>query len=171
MKISRYSALVFLSLTMSACVNAHATDKPLPDTLLGFLEPGMRVATQYIEGTGDVKISVYDDAEYKVALDIAKENGSFLDAETLASKHQLVRRLLDDHLAKHDEQISAAARDDIRVYPLLRWHFGKIRRIGDDFVLIETEDKHRIVYSRSAITRIYLDSNPITFTTARKRNR
>lgn len=167
----RYCFLLTFALIVIATTSlAEPPAKLRPTNLIGFLKPGTHVGMTSEEGTNSVNLLIFDDDEYAVALDISKSLGEFVDAESLAKKHKLVRTRLDSHLARMSHREGAGTKSAIRVYPLRRMFVGTIRSVGDDYVLIEyvrffknDEKSVQVVVSNSAIARIYPDSDPIHF--------
>ena len=142
-----------------------------PANLLGFLKPKMRVGIQFRPGTTNVNLSILDAEEYAVALDIASSNGDFVNAESLAIKYEIVRARLEAHTSTLGKTGSDESHNPIRVYPLRGYFFGTVRSVGEDFVLIEylqhtSKDAKnvRVALNKTSIARIYLDLDPIVFT-------
>ncbi len=157
-------------------VPSAVSKNPMPNSIIGFLKPGMHVGVQYIDGTSSVSLSVYDAEHYPPALDVVRRRGAYVSAVELASKHKRVRELLAAYVSDRNEELEKDAKieaDDVQVLPLSRKSIGIVRDVGDDFVLIETDgtSKRQIVFALSSISRIYLKSNPIQFISRRNRGR
>jgi hypothetical protein len=160
-------AVTFLPMT-AFCQD---TKEHAPASLLGFLKPKMHVGIKFHSGTTDVNLSILDAEDYAPALDIATSNSDFVDAKSLADKYNVVRTRLEAHLSKLPDPELNEAQDRVRVYPLRGYFFGTVQSVGKDFVLIEyvqhrTADRKtvRVALNRTSIARIYLDFDPIMFT-------
>ena len=162
--------LTFAMVAFAATAFAEEPVERPPASLLGFLKSGLHVGIKSDAGNNSVNLLIFDDDEHAVALDVARSRGEFVDAESLSTKHKIVRRRLDSHLAKLRGEIGDA-KNAIRVYPLRGMFIGTVRSVGDDYVVMEyvrvnknDEVKVKVVINKLAIARIYLDADPITFT-------
>ena len=162
--------LTFAMVAFAATVFAEGPVEDRPAGVIGFLKSGQHVGMSSKEGTNSVNLLVFDDDEYAAALDIARSRGEFVDAELLSTKHKIVRNRLDAHLAKLRGEVGDIT-SSIRVYPLRGMFIGTVRSVGDDYVVMEyvrvnknDEVKVKVVINKLAIARIYLDADPITFT-------
>ena len=64
-------AILTLLVAMSHATFAQSDDASMPNTMLAFLKPGMRVGVRSVDGTTSVLLSVYADDQYTVARDLA----------------------------------------------------------------------------------------------------
>ena len=161
-RVFRIAAILALVLCPTA---ARSEDNSLPNNLLGFLRPGMRVGVQAVDGTTNVLIHVYTDEQYEIARDVVVPGRRAVAAAKLADDHPAVRTMLDAFIEKLLEKSPDADSDRVLVFPFVRTSLGSISAVGDDYVLIERdgEKKRRLILARSSIARIELDAEALRF--------
>ncbi|WP_442508377.1 hypothetical protein SH528x_007346 [Novipirellula sp. SH528] len=157
--------ILAVAITIAICTTARAQspDTDLPEKLLGFITPGMRVGIQSVDGTTNVIVHCYSEANFTVAKEIARRGQRMIDAEELAKQNELVRVALVQYAERPDFMASSA--DRVSVMPLIRTTLGQIAGVGYNYVLIEIDGEatQRLVISDACISKVYLDANPIRF--------
>ena len=143
-----------------------------PTRLIGFFTPGMGVGIQSIEGSSNVIVHTYTDANFAVEKQIqinGRDLGS-IDAAKFATQSEPVRTALEQHLKKLDA--ADASERKIWLMPLIRTTLGRVKAIGDNYILIEIEgdEKPRMVIAELSISKIYLNATPIRFISTPSRN-
>ena len=155
--------LTLLSLLLAPTLLAQSSpaDEAVPENLLGFLKPGMSIGIHSIDGTSDVRVTVYSSGELRIAQD-----SQILDLEELAERYGSVRMEAAD---------LATANHAVRLVPGRRITFAEIEAIGNDYVLVKllgdggdhpvvwqsrntaSTKSRRQVLSKTSISRIDLD--------------
>jgi len=172
MKTRHFALLAFL-VAMPHVALGQSDHESMPSTVLGFLKPGTRVGIRSVEGTADVVLTVYDDEQYSIARVLGKRGPALTSAAALAKEYPAVRKQLNAYVEKLPQKDRDTDAEKIRVFPMVRTFFGTIRRIGDDFVLIELEGeaKQRRVLPKSKIGHIDLDGQAVRFLAPREARR
>jgi hypothetical protein len=142
---------------------AQSPDTEVPMRLLGFFTPGMHVGIQSVEGSTNVIVYTYSEADFAVAKEIARRGRATIDAEEFATRSEPVRIALEQHLKKSDPATSSEI--NVWVMPLLRTTLGRVKAVGDDYILIEIdgEAKARMAIADLCVSKVYLDATPIRF--------
>jgi len=143
---------------------AQAQDTEAPKRLLGFFAPGMPVGIQTVEGSSNVIVRTYSDVNFAVAKEIADRGPATIDAEELATQSEPVRAALDKHL-KRLGSATSSEKIKVLVIPLIRTTLGRIKAVGDNYILIEIdgEEKASVAITDASISKVYLNATPIQF--------
>lgn len=164
--VSRISrSVMILAFILNPCA-VRSEDGSLPENLLGFLKPGMRVGVLSVEGTTGVLIDVYTEEDYQIACDGVSLGRGLGAATSLVERYPAAKEKLDAFVTQLREKSPEANADDVRIVGVnSRQWFGAISAVGKDYVLIDQEGatKHRRVLAGSAIARIDLDAEPVHF--------
>lgn len=158
----RFFTLTIFVAASSICF-AQSPNTETPTRLLGFFTPGMQVGIQSVEGSSNVIVHTYSDANFAVAKEIAGRGSATIDAEVFATQSEPVRTALEQYLKRSDS--AAVSERKVWVMPLMRTALGRVKAIGDNYILIEIEgdEKPRIVIAELGISKVYLDATPIRF--------
>ncbi len=142
------TTIAIVAATLCATL-ARSEDDPLPNNMLGFLRPGLRVGIQTVDGTTNILLNVYTEDQYGIARDLASLGRSAVAGRSkFADDHPVLRKKLDAFVERLVEKSPDANVDKVIVFPLSRQSFGSIAAIGDDYVLIDREasTKHRLIF-------------------------
>ena len=158
-----------LILSLFLAVPAFCNDPQQSRRLLDFIKTDMLVGIQAIDGTTQLILHIYSKEEYPVAREIAElpRSQSGLRASSLAEKHPSVNAKLQRYIETLPE---VDGRDNVvaslMVTPLIKYSFGRVAAVGDDYVLVELDgsSKRRRVIPRHSIGRLELDAEPVSFT-------
>ncbi|MHB0955197.1 MAG: hypothetical protein ACYC0X_02345 [Pirellulaceae bacterium] len=159
-----FRSVMILAFIVVPCA-VRSEDDSLPENLLGFLRPEMRVGVLSVEGTTGVRIDVYTEEDYQIVRDIPLlSRGSA--ATSFVETYPAAKEKLDAFVKQLHEKSPEANVDEVLIAGVSsRQWFGTISAVGKDYVLInqEGEMKRRRVLAKSAIARIDLDAEPVHF--------
>ena len=155
--------LSVLLLNLSAfCISARAQSQP--DSLIGFLKPGMHVRILFSPNSSAVTIDVYSDEQYAIAIDAQS-----MSANELSQKYPTVAKRRDDLIEKHvkklsGENASTSSSNGKEIYAVVHTQgrspsqeFCKVLHIGNDYALVQYSEGNRQVIAKSFIKTIRLD--------------
>jgi len=135
-----------------------------PKTMLGFLQPGMRLGVSSVAGTTSVVLRTYTENNFTLAQDLARQLGrSLMSATFVAKTNPTVSKELEEYATRLT--LTPEAKDRLMLAPPVRTSFGTVTAVGDDFVLLDLDDeqKGKRVIPKASIGTIYLDANPVRF--------
>lgn len=147
--------------------------RPAPSpTMISYLNTGMLVGIEEVDGTASVRLSVYTEEDYAAAVATTKL-GHFPLATTTAKRNPVIKLALDAYMTQNNLDDDDA--DRIRVLGHRNTAFGTIDAIGDDYLLIGLDDdmivtpestqKRRRIIPIRFIGAIFLDATPVRFFT------
>ena len=155
---------ILIAFAVSNASFAQENFAEFPNTMLGFLRPGMHLGITSVEGTTSVIIRTYSDDGYAVARDLAKQLGASLkSASSVAETNTTVRAELQAYVSRLSLPAASAGR--IMIRPFARTLFGKVVVVGDDYFLLDLdgEQQPKRIVPKASVGTIYLDANPIRF--------
>lgn len=160
----RLSAIAVL-LLFGFASPAKSDDPAGPTNMLDFLEPGMFVGMQTIDGTTNIFLNVFSKEDYELAQKASGTGRNAKAATVFIRDYPEAKERLDVFLRELSEREPEASTDRVIAYPVTRTTFGTIVSVGTDYVLVRRAGKgnRRLVLARSTIAKIDLDAQPIRF--------
>jgi hypothetical protein len=141
---------------------AKSQDTEVPKRLLALFTPGMHIGIQSVEGSTNVIVHTYSEADYDLAKEIARRGRATINAEKFANENPVVRAALEQHLKRSDSETSPK---NVQVIPLIRTTLGRVKAVGDDYILIEIDGdaKSQLAIAGFSVSKVYLDATPLRF--------
>lgn len=163
--------MLFLLVALPGSALAVAQEFPTPNSLVDFLQPGMKLGTRSSEGSGDIHITIFSENAFAVESD-----GRLLELDALVEKYPEVAAAKEDALnagpkSYIDERGRLIELGEPSIEGLLfdrRQLLCTVSHVGSDYILVTQDESHyheddqsrRKVYAVDRISTIVWRERP-----------